>query len=222
MKVKINNRLEKVASLVSENDYILDVGCDHAFLDIYLLETKKKVHAIASDIKEGPLSHARENIRKYQLQDKIKVKLGNGIEPIEDEVNTIVISGMGGRNIVGILKYKTHLLKKVEKLILSPNNDTEIVRKEICKLGYYIEEEILVLEKGFFYPVLRFRKGHRHYGKKDYLFGPILREKKEPSFYEYMKREGQIRKKLLEILPKKYWKRRWQLKKELKIIEKIL
>ncbi len=222
MKVKINNRLEKVASLVKENDYVLDVGCDHALLDIYLLQTKKRVRAIASDIKEGPLVHAKENIKKYQLQDKIKVKLGNGIDTIEEEVNTIIISGMGGKNIVGILKYKTNLMKKVDTLILSPNNDTEFVRKEICRLGFYIEEEILVLEKKFFYPILRFRRGKKHYRKEDYLFGPILRIRKDPSFHEYMKREKEVRQKLLQILPKNYMKKRWELKNEIKMIEKNL
>jgi len=76
---------------------------------------------------------AKENIKKYQLTKKIEVKLGNGIETINENVDTIIISGMGGLNIIGILKYKTDLMKNVETLILSPNNDADKLRKEISK-----------------------------------------------------------------------------------------
>lgn len=222
MKVKINNRLECVASFVEEDSYIIDVGCDHALLDIYLLQNKKNIKAIASDIKEGPLVHAKENIKKYQLTKKIEVKLGNGIETINENVDTIIISGMGGLNIIGILKYKTDLMKNVETLILSPNNDADKLRKEISKIGYYIKDESLVLEKGFFYPVICFKKGKKKYKREDYLFGPILIQKKEPEFFKYMKRQVEQKEKLLEILPKKYIRRRIELKKELKVLKKYL
>lgn len=222
MKVKINHRLEKVASLVEDGSTILDVGCDHALLDVYLLQNKKDIRAIASDIKEGPLVQARENIKKYQLQSEIKVKQGNGIDPIEEGVDTVIISGMGGLNIVGILKYKMDLLKNVHTLILSPNNDVHQVRKEISKLGFYIDDEILVFDKGFFYPILRFKRGKKKYRAEEYLFGPVLLQQRGDSFLAFMNRERVQKEKLLEILPKKYFKKRWQLKKELRMIRRYL
>lgn len=222
MKIKLNNRLLAVASFVEKEKSIIDVGCDHALLSIYLVQNKNPKKVIASDIKEGPLVHAKENIKKYQVKDKIKVKLGPGLIPIEEDINTIIISGMGGLNMIGILKYSKDQYKNVDTIILSPNSDTNQVRKEICKLGFYIEKECLVKDKNIIYPVIRFQRGKKKYHTSDYLYGPILRKKKDPLLIEYMQLEKEKKEKLLSILPKKYIKKRMQLKKELKIINQHL
>lgn len=222
MNIKLNNRLQRVASFVDNNKKIIDIGCDHALLSIYLVQNKDPLKVIASDINEGPLIHARENIKKYRVENKIKVKLGSGIEPIEEDIDTIIISGMGGLNMIGILKYYPHKYKNVNTIILSPNSDTNIVRKEICKLGFYIKDEILVKDKNIIYPVIKFERGKKKYSYKDYLYGPVLIEKHDALFVEYIKKEKVMKEKLLEVLPKKYFEKRWKLKKELKAINKIL
>ena len=84
--MKINDRLKKIGDLVEANSFCLDVGCDHAFLDIYLVQRGENIKAIASDVKEGPLNHARENINKYHLEDKIECRLGNGLDTYSDYV----------------------------------------------------------------------------------------------------------------------------------------
>ena len=222
MKVKLNNRLQTVANFVQKKRSIIDVGCDHALLSIYLVQNCEPKKVIASDIKEGPLEHAKENIRKYQTENKIQVKLGSGIEPIEDDIDTIIISGMGGLNMIGILKYTPSKYKNVDTIILSPNSDTDKVRYEICKLGFHIEYEILVKEKNIIYPVICFKRGKKKYRYQEYLYGPILMKRQEPLFLEYMQKEKQQKQKLLEMLPKKYFQKRWQLKKELRVISKIV
>ena len=222
MNVKLNNRLLTVASLVEENKKIIDIGCDHAFLSIYIVQNKSPLKVIASDINEGPLMHAKENIKKYKVENKIKVKLGNGIEPIEEDIDTIIISGMGGLNMVGILKYYPKKYKNVNTIILSPNSDTNILRKEICKLGFYIDEELLVKEKNIIYPVIRFKRGKKKYSYTEYLYGPILIKNQNELFKEYLIKEKTTKEKLLEVLPKKYFEKRIILKKELKAINKIL
>ena len=221
MSVKINDRLKSVASLVEDNSKVIDIGCDHALLSIYLVENKKIDRVIASDNKQGPLEGAKENVKKYKVSDKVSVKLGDGIEPLEDDIDTIVISGMGGMNIVGILKYKPWLLKSIKSIILSPNTDTDFVRREICKLGYYIDDELLVKDR-FIYPVIRFKKGKKHYKKIEYILGPILLEKKDKIFIEYLNYIKETKKNILEILPKKYILKRIILKKELKEINKLI
>ena len=155
-KVNINKRLEMIAFKIPDNRSVIDVGCDHALLGIYLVLNKKNIKVIASDINEGPLVKARENIKKFGVEEQIKIKLGNGIDTIEEGIDTIVISGMGGLNMIGIFKYKTHLLKNVSTIVLSPNNYTKEVRREITKLGYYISDEDLVEDKGIIYPVIVF------------------------------------------------------------------
>lgn len=219
MQVKINKRLETVASFVKEDSKIIDVGCDHALLDIYLVNKNKDITAIASDNKEGPLENAKENIKKYHSEDKIKLKLCNGIEAIEEDTDTIIISGMGGLNMIGILKYKPYLYKNVNTIILSPNNDADKLRKEMTKLKFYIENETLVKEKNIIYPIIVFKRGKKRYKKIEYLFGPVLLKKKDSLLMEYIKFQELQKEKLLEILPKKYWQKRIQLKKELKEIK---
>lgn len=222
MKVKLNNRLLKVASFVSANRSIIDVGCDHALLSIYLVQNNNPKKVIASDIKEGPLEHAKENIKKYKEEKQIKVKLGSGIETIEEDIDTIIISGMGGLNMIGILKYTPSKYKNVDTIILSPNSDTDKVRRELCKLGFYIEDEELVKEKNIIYPVIYFKRGKKKYKYHEYLYGPILMKKQDSLFLEYMEKEKNKKEKLIEVLPKKYFQKRIQLKKELKIISKII
>ena len=110
--MKINNRLKQIGDLVEANSFCLDVGCDHALLDIYLVKKNKNIKAIASDVKEGPLKNALENIKKEKLEDKIELRLGNGLDTYSDDINTVIISGMGGRNIIGILKNNLKITKK--------------------------------------------------------------------------------------------------------------
>lgn len=222
MKLKINHRLTELATFIEDGSHIIDVGCDHALLDIYLVQNKKNIRAIASDAKEGPIKQAQENVKKYQLQKQITLKLGNGVEPIEEDIDTVVISGMGGALMVGILKYQTHLLKSVKTIVLSPNSDVEFVRREIVKLGYMIDNEKLVLDHGFIYPIIRFVKGKKHYSKQEYLFGPILLREKDDLFIRYLTKQKEATIQLLSILPKKYLKKRYQLKQKLKMITEIL
>ena len=220
--MKLSKRLETVASLVEENKSIIDIGCDHALLSIYITLNKNPKKVIASDNKSGPLVGAKENVEKYKVADKVKIKLGDGVDPIEPDIDTIIISGMGGLNIVGILKYKTDLFKSVETIILSPNTDSDFVRKEVCKLGFFIEEEKLVKDNNIIYPIIRFKRGRKHYSKTEYVLGPILISKKEELFFEYLESLKNTKTKILEILPKKYMFKRIQLKKELKEINKFL
>lgn len=221
MKVKLNHRLETVASCVEENTNVIDIGCDHALLDIYLIQNNKCNYIIASDNKIGPVNQATANVKKYNI-DRIKIKLGNGVETIEDNIDTIIISGMGGLNIVGILKYHTNLYKQVDTLILSPNSDAEILRKEISNLGFHITNEKLVKENNIVYQVMVFKRGKKYYTRAELLFGPILINNKSELFMEYIKNNKQAKETLLKILPKKYYRKRFRLKKDIKLINKLL
>ena len=109
--MKINARLKKIGDLVEANSFCLDVGCDHALLDIYLIHKNKNIKAVASDIKEGPLEQAKKNIKRERLENRIETRLGPGLSTYTSEINTIIISGMGGRNIIGICKNDLKVLK---------------------------------------------------------------------------------------------------------------
>lgn len=220
--MKINNRLKTIGDLVEANSFCLDVGCDHAFLDIYLVKKGIGIKAIASDILEGPLSQAKQNIKKEGLEKEIETRLGNGLETYSSEVDTVIISGMGGRNMIGIFKNKLNILKKIETIIISPNNYQEDIKRFLCKNGFMIVDEVLVKEKKFIYQIIKFKRGKKHYSKKEYFFGPINLEKKDKLFYEYFQREVKSREILIEVLPKNYRLKKFIVKREIKMIKEEL
>lgn len=217
--MKINDRLKKIGDLVEANSFCLDVGCDHAFLDIYLVQRGENIKAIASDVKEGPLNHARENINKYHLEDKIECRLGNGLDTYSDDVDTIIISGLGGRSMIGIFKSHLEVLKKVNTIILSPNNYQEDVKRFLCKHHFYLSNEELVKEGKFIYQILVFSRGKRRYSRREYFFGPVLLEKKGKLFDEYYKRELVSREILIKVLPKNYRWKKFLVKKEIQMLK---
>ena len=187
--MKINARLKKIGDLVEANSFCLDVGCDHALLDIYLVKQKKDIKAVASDIAEGPLEQAKNNIKREKLEKEIDVRLGYGLRTYTDDINTIIISGMGGRNMIGIFKDQPKVLKKVDTIILSPNNYQEDVKRYLTKNKFYIENEEFVKDGKFIYQIIIFKKGKKKYTKKDYFFGPVFLIKKGPLIREYYERE---------------------------------
>ena len=217
--MKINNRLKKIGDLVEANSFCLDVGCDHALLDIYLVQREKNIKTIASDVKEGPLNHARENIKKYHLEDEIECRLGDGLDTYSDDIDTIIISGMGGRSMIGIFKAHMEVLKKVNTIILSPNNYQIDVKKFLCKNEFYLANEELVKEGKFIYQILIFKKGKRKYSRKEYFFGPVLLEKKGKLFDEYYKRELVSREILIKVLPKNYRFKKFLVKRDIKMLK---
>ena len=217
--MKINARLKKIGDLVEANSFCLDVGCDHALLDIYLVKQNKDIKAVASDIAEGPLNQAKNNIKREKLDGKIETRLGYGLRTYTDDINTIIISGMGGRTIIGILKDSPKVLKKVDTIILSPNNYQEDVKRYLTKNKFYISNEEFVKDGKFIYQIIIFKKGKKKYTKKDYFFGPVFLIKKGPLFREYYERELKSREILLTLLPKNYRLKRYITKKEISMIK---
>lgn len=220
--MRINDRLKQIGDLVDANSFCLDVGCDHAFLDIYLVKRNKNIRAIASDVAEGPLEQAKQNVKRERLEDKIETRLGDGLDTYSEGIDTIIISGMGGRGMIGIFKKNLDILKKVKTIIISPNNYQEDVKKFLCKSGFYIDEEVMVKEKKFIYQIIKLKKGKRKYTKKEYFFGPVFLQKKDRLFKEYYTRELKSREILIQVLPKNYRLKRFITKREINMIKKEL
>lgn len=220
--MKINNRLKQIGDLVDANSFCLDVGCDHALLDIYLVKKNKNIKAVASDIAEGPLNSAKENIKREHLEDKIETRLGNGLDTYSSDIDTVIISGMGGRNMIGIFKNNLNITRKLDTIIISPNNYQEDVKRFLVKCGFYIDDELLVKEGKFIYQIIKFKKGKKKYSKVQYFFGPILLEKKGKLFNDYYSRELKSREILINMLPKNYRLKKYFIKREIKLIKEVL
>ena len=213
--IKLSKRLLSIANLVDDNSKVVDIGCDHGLVSIYLAMNKQNISIIASDINQNALDNAIKNINKYHLEDKIKVCLSNGLENINDEIDTIIISGMGGHTIIDILTNNQEKLNTVNNIIIQSNNDIEYVRRKIVKLGYYIKKEELILDKNIYYTVILFTKGKKKYTNKEYYFGPILLKENSKIFIE---RKNKEYTKLLNIknnIPKRKLLIRLKILKEL-------
>lgn len=218
--ININNRLKTVASFVLESDakFIIDVGCDHALLDIYLFQCSDKLKIVASDINEGPLLKAEENLLKYSCFNKIKLEKADGISNINDNTDTIIISGMGMENIIKILTQDKSNISNVKRLIISSNNKYEILRFKICNLGFYINKEKIIYEDGKYYIIIEFIKGNSEYTKKEFYFGPCLLKNKDKLFYEYYLEMKNIKEQILNSIPIVYKEKRKLLIKEIKML----
>ncbi len=217
--MKINARLKKIGDLVEANSFCLDVGCDHALLDIYLVRQNKNIRAVASDVKEGPVLQAKKNIRQEKLEEVIEVRLGDGLSTYTKDIDTVIISGMGGRNIISICKNDMKNFKMVSTYILSPNNYQEDVKRFFVKNGYYIANEEFVKDKRFIYQIIILKKGKKKYTKKEFFFGPVFLLKKGPLFREYYEREMKAREILLDLLPKNFKYKRYKTNKEINLIK---
>lgn len=187
--MKINNRLKLVGDYVDKGSVPLDIGCDHAKLSIYLLKEKNFPFVYASDNKIGPLNQARENVNYYNLADKIELIKAEGLNSLNDKIDTITVTGMGGLTINKMFLENKNKLTNIKTIILSPNNFIKEVRETINKLGYYLKDEELVEESNKLYHILVFSKGNKAYSDKELYLGPILMTKNNEIIKKFYKSE---------------------------------
>ena len=202
--------------------YPLDIGCDHALLSIYLVKERDFSKAIASDNKSGPLKKARENVKYYNVSDKVKLVKAEGLDSYTEGIDTVTISGMGGLTINKILDDNRKCLKNVDTLILSPNNYSLAVKRKMIKLGYHIDNEVLVRDNKIIYEILVFKKGRKYYSYKKLFLGPILSLKNDSLTKEYYQSILTTKKSLLKVLPKSFRNKIVVTKKEIKYLEEML
>lgn len=220
--MRLSKRLKAITEFVCDNENIIDIGCDHALLDIYIKENFENVNLIASDIHEGALKMAQKNIVKHNMDDKIDLRLGDGLDVVsKDEIDTIIISGMGLINIKKILSNQEKL-ENVKKIIVQSNTDVVSLRKFVIKLGYKISREVLVKDKDIIYTVIEFIPGKEKYSYEEIYFGPRLLENKNDLFIEYYNKKLLKYENLLLQLPQSQIKSRLHHSKLIKIIKKEL
>lgn len=182
----LTKRLETVGKLVDQNDKIADIGTDHAYLPIMLVKNQTIKAAIASDIGEGPTKNARENVKRYGLNEQIEVRLGPGVEPImaEDKVDTVIIAGMGGKLISDILQDGVNEGKQFPKLILEPNIGEPVIRRWLMNHDYKIVAEDIMAEDGHTYEIIKavLTSEKQTLTDAELLLGPFLKEEKNEVF----------------------------------------
>ena len=201
--IKLSKRLSVIASLVPENAVIADIGCDHALLDIYLSKKNIIKKSFAIDITKGALNQADKNIKLYNAKN-IETRLSDGFEKIDikDNVDTVIMSGLGDAKIINILKEAEEKLNKVNNIIIQSNVGVSNIRVYLTCNGYYIDNEKLVKENNIIYTVISFKKGYKRYTKKEIEFGPVLLRNKDELFNELIINRINKNNYIINKLPK--------------------
>lgn len=204
--VKLSNRLLAVASFVTDGNILADVGTDHGYIPIYLLQEKRIPRAIAMDINAGPLQRAKEHIALYGLQEYIETRLSDGVAALTPgEVDTVLVAGMGGGLVMHILEEGKKVCREAKELVLQPQSELERVRAYLWSKGYVILEENMVLEDEKFYPMMRvaYQNVVDMENAENLLFcryGKHLLEQKHAVLGEYLEREEKLYTGILENL----------------------
>lgn len=195
--MKLSKRLKTIADMVDNNYSVIDVGCDHAFLDIYL--TMHGIECMAIDNKESVLKYSKKNIDEYGLSDKIKLLHNEGLESIKINSNDLIIlAGLGTNTILNIIKNKN-----IEQMIVQSNDDTYNLRSSLLKQGYKITEEKVVYEKKY-YTIIKFVRGKAKYNQTQLKYGPLLLKEKSKEFVNYLESRKKYLNNLLSSIPNRF------------------
>ena len=220
----ISKRLELVASFVPQGSILLDVGSDHAYLPIELVERGQIEGAIAGEVVEGPYQSAVKNVEAHGLKEKIQVRLANGLAAFEeeDQVSVITIAGMGGRLIATILEEGLDKLSNIQRLILQPNNREDDLRIWLQDNGFQIVAESILEEAGKFYEILVVEAGQMELSASDVRFGPFLSKEVSPVFVQKWQREAAKLEVALSQIPEKNLAERQILADKIQVIKEVL
>ena len=180
--LNISERLARIASFVPEGVKMADIGSDHAYLPIYLVQRGQVVGAVAGEVNEGPYRGADLHVRSFGLSDRISVRKGDGLAVIQPgEVDCITVAGMGGGTIKEILAAGEPKLAGVSRLVLSPQGDGDTLRRWLQGHGWKIIDEDMLIEDEKIYEIVVAERGEMHLTDPlDLEFGPLLLAKGHP------------------------------------------
>lgn len=201
-KMQLSGRMQAVAEMVTPGGVVADIGTDHGYVPIYLVQHGIATGAIAMDVRPGPLSHARANIEKYGLGEHIVTRISDGLHSLEaDEADTVVIAGMGGFLMVRILEEGLEILQTVRECILQPQSDVDSVRLFLHEHGFCIVQENMVIDDGKYYVMMKVVHGtDQEYDAADNLYGKILIDNAHPVLKAYLEKEDAFMEKIMERL----------------------
>ena len=191
MKLPISDRLLACCNFVSPGERVADIGCDHGYLAIHLLQTGKAQSVIASDINEGPLQSAIRNAEKYGVRNKIEFYLSDGARKIPRDFDTMVCAGMGADTIISILEAAPWLRDVKYRLILQCQSKTPTLRRYLSETGFRIYEESVLRDGRFLYTVMEvsWQPGYLKLTPGEWYFPPALLENPSydvPAYYRWV------------------------------------
>ncbi|MCR5753742.1 MAG: class I SAM-dependent methyltransferase [Acetatifactor sp.] len=211
-RVHLSERLQCLADMVPEGKRVVDVGCDHGFVSIYLVQSGISPHVLAMDVREGPLSRAKEHIQTYGLEQYIETRISDGLKAFTPgEAEVCICAGMGGRLMMSILRDSEEKAKQLDALILQPQSELPVFRQFLRKEGYIVTDENILLEDGKYYFVMQVISGvYSRVASEQTLdteeerfydnFSRILLEKRHPVMRRYLTEQRESVDKLMKHL----------------------
>ena len=231
--MELSKRLQAVAALVTAGYITADIGTDHAYIPIYLVEHGLIPSAFAMDINEGPLGRAREHVEENGLSDRIELRLSDGLCALRPgEAEAAVLAGMGGGLMIRILKNSPDVTAGMKEFILQPQSEIAKVRAFLLEEGFLFIREDMVLEDGKFYPMMKVRtSGEQNYHSErwsdvEIRYGKYLLERRHPVLKAFLEREMSLKSEILKGLEgqssEKALRRFGELKEEMVYVRKGL
>lgn len=218
--MQLSRRLKAVADSVTKGNRVADVGCDHAYISIYLVENDIAPYVIAMDVNKGPLSRAKENIKRRKYEDKIETRLSDGLEKmVPEEADTVLLAGMGGVLMIKILDEGKDVVSSAKELVLQPQSEIPLVRKYMHSIGYKIKEEQILMDEGKYYVVIKaIKEDNIEVYEKEvfYQYGKLLLEEGSALLLEFLQNEKRVKTEVMKTLKEN------PSEKSLKRLEEIL
>ena len=187
MKLSLSDRLLACCALVHPGDRVTDVGCDHGYLSIHLLQSGIASHVYASDVREGPLSSAKRNAEAYGVTEKIDFFLSDGVQSLPRDFDTLVCAGMGADTMVSILSAAPWLQGGSYRLVLQCQSKTPFLRRYLSENGWEIHRETVLRDGRFLYTVMEvlWNPETPKLTVGEWYFSPALRDCMAPETHEY-------------------------------------
>ncbi|HFI0562468.1 TPA: tRNA (adenine(22)-N(1))-methyltransferase TrmK [Streptococcus suis] len=224
METKLSRRLEAVASYVPQGARLADVGSDHAYLPLFLVEQGRIEFAVAGEVVQGPYQSALQNVEQADQSGKISVRLANGLAAVElaDHITTVTIAGMGGRLIAEILEAGKDKLVSVERLVLQPNNREDDVRRWLVAHDFQLVAEEILEENDKIYEILVAEKGNVDLTADQLRFGLCLLEEQSATFQKKWLKELDKLTYALEQVPLERQADRSAISQKIQQIQEVL
>ena len=214
-----NIRLVRIASMVKKGMITADIGTDHAFLPIMLVENGTCEKVYACDVAKGPLQAAKANIAARGLSLTITTILTDGLCDVPEDTQCVVIAGMGYQTAKGILERAQARLDDLQQIIVEVNRDTVSMRRWISEHGYTIVNETYVYDRGHDYVTIDFNtQKHEPYSIQDLYLGPVLKKTGKDEYADFLKRRAEKIRHILSVSENG----NPSLQEELSIIESFL
>lgn len=190
-------RLNEICQLIDNADYVVDIGSDHAFLSIELIEQSRAKFVSNIEINQAPLDNGHKNVCAKNLEKQINFFLNDGLLNLNlnKRIDYLCISGMGSDNIIQIIL--NNKSNEVNKYILQANTDVSKLRYFLLNNGFTIIKEIIVVENKHYYEIIECIKNNdkSNWSNRDYFIGPILSKSHEIIIREYLNNKFKQMKK---------------------------